>query len=96
MNGVCEEKISRGRRFFMLGALALPVAAQIARVAEILKPPEMTSQIEFNGENWIWNGTYKVGDLVVRSGARSLPDNTIFTVTSTGPYGTGSMVRRAR
>lgn len=80
----------------MLGALALPAAVQIARVAEIVKPPEMTSQIELNGEVWVWNGTYKVGDLVSISGARSFPDNTIFTVTSTGPYGTGSMVRRAR
>jgi len=37
-NGECEEKISRGRRFFLLGALALPVAAKVERVAALVAP----------------------------------------------------------
>ena len=31
--GVCEDRVNRGRRFFLVGALALPVARTIARVA---------------------------------------------------------------
>ena len=36
--GVCEQRILRGRRFFLMGALALPAAVQIARVAPLITP----------------------------------------------------------
>ena len=29
VNGVCEDRANRGRRFFLMGALALPVARKI-------------------------------------------------------------------
>ncbi len=32
-NGVCEDRVNRGRRFFLVGALALPVARKIESVA---------------------------------------------------------------
>lgn len=36
--GVCEDRVNRGRRFFLVGALALPVALKIERVAPIVTP----------------------------------------------------------
>lgn len=39
-NGVCERVASRGRRFFLMGALALPVALAIERVKPIVAPQD--------------------------------------------------------
>lgn len=36
--GVCEQRITRGRRFFLMGALALPVARKIERIAQLVVP----------------------------------------------------------
>jgi len=36
--GRCAERVSRGRRFFLMGALALPVARKIEVVAGIIAP----------------------------------------------------------
>jgi len=36
--GRCTERVSRGRRFFLVGALALPVARKIEVVAGIVAP----------------------------------------------------------
>lgn len=71
VDGVCEEKVSRGRRFFLLGALALPVAAQIARVAKLVPPvlPPMT--IEYRDHVWVWSGAIKIGDLLSIRESRS-------------------------
>lgn len=37
--GVCEDRVNRGRRFFLMGALALPVARKLEALAPILAPP---------------------------------------------------------
>lgn len=56
--GVCERLANRGRRFFLMGALALPVAAKIVRVAPIggatPKFSISTARIEVNGRTWSW------------------------------------------
>jgi hypothetical protein len=36
VNGVCEDRVNRGRRYFLLGALALPVARKIELAAPAL------------------------------------------------------------
>lgn len=36
--GVCEDRVNRGRRFFLLGALALPVARKVEVVAGVVAP----------------------------------------------------------
>lgn len=65
MDGVCEEKVSRGRRFFLLGALALPVAAKIERIGRIVAPPpEYTmlggpGSIQVGDSLWVWSGVIK-------------------------------------
>ncbi len=43
VNGVCEDRANRGRRFFLMGALALPVARQIEVVAAkvVYEPPTL-------------------------------------------------------
>lgn len=38
--GVCEERVSHGRRFFLMGALALPAAATIARLSPVVPAPK--------------------------------------------------------
>ncbi len=38
-NGVCEDRANRGRRFFLMGALALPVARKIEVVAAKIAAP---------------------------------------------------------
>lgn len=43
-DGECEV-IHRGRRFFFLGALALPVAARIHQMAKVIIPPEQLAWI---------------------------------------------------
>lgn len=43
--GVCERLANRGRRFFLIGALAVPLAHEIARVAEKLIAPAPQSTI---------------------------------------------------
>lgn len=39
--GVCEDRVNRGRRFFLMGALALPVARKIELAAApfVAAPP---------------------------------------------------------
>src|SRR5262249_1488370 len=55
--GVCERLANRGRRFFLLGALALPVAVKITRVAPIVAPKAKVSTmtIKLNGGEWMWS-----------------------------------------
>lgn len=62
--GVCERVTNRGRRFFLMGALALPVARQIERVAAIVptyEAPTITpvGRINVNGQEWTWDATSK-------------------------------------
>ncbi len=40
-NGVCEDRANRGRRFFLMGALALPVARKIETMVSkvVYEPP---------------------------------------------------------
>ena len=33
--GVCEDRVNRGRRFFLMGALALPVARKLEALAPV-------------------------------------------------------------
>lgn len=56
VDGVCEQKIARGRRFFLLGALALPVAAKIESLGKLVKPAYETPTIEYLGNIWTWSG----------------------------------------
>lgn len=50
--GVCERVASRGRRFFLMGALALPVAVAIERIKPIVAPvTETTTQYLYSAES---------------------------------------------
>lgn len=44
-NGVCEDRANRSRRYFLMGALVLPVAAKIERVVRPRVVEPMTIQI---------------------------------------------------
>ena len=82
--GVCEEKVSRGRRFFMLGALALPVAAQIARVAAVIAPPLPETSVTLENTSgsavYLWTGqTIQPGDLLVISSSMRLDGQYLVT-----------------
>jgi len=55
--GVCERLANRGRRFFLMGALAVPLAHKISRVAEklIVPPtPEQTITIQYSGGKLVY------------------------------------------
>jgi len=43
--GVCEQRVNRGRRFFLMGALALPVARQVEAVAALVAPPAIVTSV---------------------------------------------------
>lgn len=43
------EQVHRGRRFFLMGALALPIARKIESVAAIIKPPYEPPKITWLG-----------------------------------------------
>ena len=36
--GVCEDRVNRGRRFFLMGALAVPIARKIEDVGKLIVP----------------------------------------------------------
>jgi hypothetical protein len=40
VNGVCEDRVNRGRGFFLVGALALPVARKIELAAPVARAAE--------------------------------------------------------
>lgn len=59
VNGVCEDRVNRGRRFFLMGALILPVARKLEALAPIVAPPDVAvpryeirlySSVAFDGE----------------------------------------------
>ena len=57
--GVCERLANRGRRFFLMGALALPVAAKIERIAPIVAPklaalPTSSMNVILDGKIIAW------------------------------------------
>lgn len=57
----CGERIARGRRFFLMGALALPAAAALARVVPKLpyEAPKLTKigRIVINGQEWTYESS---------------------------------------
>ena len=54
LEGQCIERVSKGRRFFLMGALALPVAHTLSRAAAIVQPQYETPTLErvFTAANW--------------------------------------------
>lgn len=44
--GVCEDRVNRGRRFFLMGALALPVARKLEALAPIVAAGPLVIPIE--------------------------------------------------
>lgn len=52
--GVCERVASRGRRFFLMGALALPVAVAIERIKPIVEPePQEVAHYVYSAEAFL-------------------------------------------
>lgn len=43
LEGQCVERIAKGRRYFLMGALALPLAHKIERLAPIITPKLVAS-----------------------------------------------------
>jgi len=68
--GVCGRLANRGRRFFLMGALALPVAAKIERAVPKLpyeKPAlKYLGKINVNGRVWTYadDGYQRDGRLI--------------------------------
>lgn len=56
--GVCERVASRGRRFFLMGALALPVAVAIERIKPIVAPVTETTQYVYSAESIVVYAAY--------------------------------------
>jgi hypothetical protein len=56
--GVCERLANRGRRFFLMGALAVPLAHKIERVAKAIvpyqRPPGMITLHYADGEKLVY------------------------------------------
>lgn len=57
-NNVCEERLSRGRRFFLMGALAVPLACKIESFAPKIVEPKLVelpqSSITIDGMKWLY------------------------------------------
>lgn len=53
---MCERLANRGRRFFLMGALALPVAHKIAQVAEklIVPAPQQVITLRYSEYEFRW------------------------------------------
>lgn len=53
--GVCEKLANRGRRFFLMGALAVPIAAKIEALAPIVQPARTVSAVlRIGNQEWVY------------------------------------------
>lgn len=62
--GVCEDRLNRGRRFFLMGALALPVARKLEALAPIVAP-DLTRIVLYDSKRWTLTHNLLTGSIGV-------------------------------